>query len=69
MPAFTQSQLDAIRRAYASGVTSVMYDGKRTEYRSLAEMRVIISEIETDLADQAGTPRRPVAGFAGFRRG
>lgn len=66
--AWTQAQLDAIRKAYASGVTRVAYDGKMTEYRSLAEMRTIISEIETDLADQAGLKRRPVAGFAGFRR-
>ncbi len=67
--AWTQAQLDTIRRAYASGVTRVAYDGKVTEYRSLADMRAIIAEIEADIAGQSGQGRRPVAGFAGFRRG
>lgn len=65
--AYSQAQLDAIKAAYASGVTRVSYDGKTTEYRSLAEMREIIATIEADLAAQAGR-KRPVAGFATFRR-
>jgi hypothetical protein len=65
--AYSQAQLDAIKAAYASGVTRVSYDGKTTEYRSLAEMREIIATIEADLAAQAGR-KRPVAGFASFRR-
>jgi hypothetical protein len=68
MAGFTQAQLNAIKEAFASGITSVMYDGKRTEYRSLAEMRQIIATIEADLASQAGTSR-PVAGFVSFSRG
>lgn len=67
MAGFTQGQLDAIKLAYASGVTRVSYDGKTTEYRSLAEMRQIIATIEADLAAQAGR-RHPIAGFASFRR-
>jgi hypothetical protein len=67
MAGFTQAQLDAIKKAYASGVTRVSYDGKTTEYRSLAEMRQIIATIEADLASQSGK-RPPIAGFAGFRR-
>lgn len=67
MAGYTQAHLDAIRAAYASGVTRVSYDGKTTEYRTLAEMRQIISTIEGELAAQAGR-RRPVAGFATFRR-
>lgn len=65
--AYTQAQLDAIRAAYASGVTSVSYDGKTTTYRSLGAMRQIIATIEADLASQAGR-KRPIAGYAGFRR-
>lgn len=67
MAGFTEAQLEAIRLAYASGVTRVSYDGKTTEYRSLAEMRQIIATIEADLAARAGR-QRPVAGFASFRR-
>lgn len=67
MTGFTVQQLAAIKLAYASGVTRVSYDGKSTEYRSLAEMRQIIATIEAELAAQAGS-RLPVAGFATFRR-
>ncbi|WP_347268141.1 hypothetical protein [Paracoccus sp. (in: a-proteobacteria)] len=67
MAGFSQAQLEAIRLAYASGVTRVSYDGKVTEYRSLAEMRQIIATIEADLAAGAGR-RPPVAGLATFRR-
>lgn len=65
--AFTQSQLDAIKRAYATGVTKVSYEGKTTEYRTLAEMRQIIATIEADLAAQAGR-KQPIAGYARYRR-
>jgi hypothetical protein len=67
MAGFTQAQLDAIKRAYATGVTRVTYEGKTTEYRSLAEMRQIIATIEADLAAQAGR-KLPIAGYASFRR-
>lgn len=67
MAGFTQAQLDAIKRAYASGVTRVSYDGKSTDYRSLAEMRQIIATIEADLAAQGGK-KLPIAGFASYRR-
>ena len=67
MAGFTQAQLDAIKRAYASGVTEVSYDGKTTKYRSLNEMRQIIATIEAALAAQGGK-KLPIAGFASFRR-
>lgn len=67
MADYNQAQLDAIRKAYASGITRVTYDGKTTEYRSLADMRQIIATIEADLASATGRPL-PVAGFSGFRR-
>lgn len=68
MAGYTQAQLVAIKQAYASGITRVSYDGKTTEYRSLAEMREIIATIEASLAAEAGTPR-PVAGYVSFKRG
>ena len=39
----TQSRLDAIVKAYTSGVTKVTYDGRSTEYRTLSEMETIIA--------------------------
>lgn len=68
MSGFTQAQLDAIKEAFASGITRVSYDGKTTEYRSLGEMRQIIGAIEASLADDAGNSR-PAAGYASFKRG
>lgn len=65
--AYTQAQLDAIKKAYASGITRVSYDGNSTEYRSLADMRQIIATIEAELATQAGR-KPPVAGFAAYYR-
>jgi hypothetical protein len=58
MADYTQSQLDAIREAYAAGVTSVSHEGTRTEYRSLADMERIIAVMETDLNSNTRTRTR-----------
>lgn len=47
---YTQSQLDAIRRAYASGALRVTHEGRTTEFRSRQDMAQIIAEIENNLA-------------------
>lgn len=65
--AWTESELDALRRAYAAGTTRVAYDGKSVEYGSAADLLGRIRLIEGEMARAAGRPR-PVAGFAGFRR-
>jgi hypothetical protein len=36
--AYTQTQLDALDEAIASGTKVVMYDGKRVEYATLDEL-------------------------------
>jgi roadblock/LC7 domain-containing protein len=36
--AFTLNQLNALEAAMASGQTSVSYDGKRIDYRSVGEL-------------------------------
>ena len=66
--AWTESELDALRRAYASGTLRVSYDGKSLEYGSAADLLSRIRTIEGEMAAGAGRPL-PVAGFAGFRRG
>ena len=53
--AYTQSQLDALRAAYASGTTRVSYDGKSVEYRSLNELKQVIDDVEAGLT---GVKRR-----------
>lgn len=45
----TQTQLDAIKSAYYKGVQEVSYNGRTVKYRSLAEMKRIIDELEREL--------------------
>ncbi len=65
--AWTETELDALRRAYAAGTTRVAYDGKSVDYGSADDLLTRIRLIEGEMAGAAGRPR-PVAGFAGFRR-
>ncbi|MGE3711818.1 MAG: phage head-tail joining protein [Hyphomicrobiaceae bacterium] len=65
---YTQSELDALRRAFATGTLRVSYDGRTVEYGSADDLLKRIRTIEREMA--ADTPARPpVAGFAGFSRG
>jgi len=45
----TTTQLDAIKAAYYKGVQEVSYKGRTVKYRSLAEMKRIIDELEREL--------------------
>lgn len=67
MSAYTQAQLDAARRARASGVTRVTVDGRTTEYRSLDELDRIIASMEADLGVSTAATR-PRVGYASFGR-
>jgi hypothetical protein len=62
--AYTQTQLDALDEAIASGALEVWYDQKKVEYRSLADMLAIRNMMVNDIA-RAGAPvrRRRVASF------
>jgi hypothetical protein len=65
---WSESELSALRRAYASGTLRVTYDGKTVEYGSAADLLSRIRTIEREIA--AGTSASlPVTGFAGFSRG
>lgn len=63
-----QSELDALRRAYATGARRVSVDGRTVEYESedalLRRIRLLEREIGT-----SGGRTLTVAGFAGFKRG
>jgi hypothetical protein len=65
---WTNAELDALRRAYASGTLRVSYDGKTVEYGSAVDLLSRIRTIEREIAGGAEN-RPPVAGFAGFSRG
>lgn len=53
---YTIEQRDALRKAIASGVTRLSYDGKTVDYRSMAELRAALNEVEAALARNEGKP-------------
>lgn len=65
---WTTAELEALRRAYASGTLRVSYEGKTVEYGSAADLLSRIRTIERALAGKSAG-RAPVAGLAGFVRG
>jgi hypothetical protein len=65
---FTEAELAALRRAFATGTLRVSYDGKSVEYGNADDLLRRIRVIEGEIAAGSGRPL-PVAGFAGFHRG
>jgi roadblock/LC7 domain-containing protein len=53
---YTQTQLDALQAALASGTLRVTYDGKTVEYRSVDELSKAIKIVQSALQG-AGTTR------------
>lgn len=66
--AWTQTELAALKRAYASGTTRVTYDGKTVEYDSGDKLLARIRVIEGELEAIAGSKPRPRVGLASFSR-
>lgn len=48
--AYTQTNLDAIREAIATGATTVSFEGRSVTYRNLDEMRRVEAIISESLA-------------------
>lgn len=66
--AFTQSDIDAIDRAIASGELTVRHGDRLTTYRSVQELLAARDAMQAELAQQAGSrlsPRYRVAVFKG----
>jgi len=53
--AFTQTDLDAINRAIATGERMVRFSDRTVEYRDVADLLRAKSAIEAELAKEAGT--------------
>ena len=51
---YTISQRDALRDASASGVLRLSYDGKTVEYRSMADLKSALNDVEAALARENG---------------
>ncbi len=54
MTTYTTEHLQALREALASGEHRVSYDGKSIEYRSVADLKAAIAEVEATLARESG---------------
>jgi len=65
---WTQSELDALKSAYASGTLRVSNDGKSVEYGSEADLIRRIRTIEREIAVATNT-QRPSRSLAAFRKG
>ena len=54
---YTPEHLQARREALASGEHRVTYDGKSIEYRSVADLKSAITEVEATIARESGAPK------------
>ncbi len=54
---YTLAQRDALKQAIASGVLRLSYDGRTVEYRSMAELKSALNEVEAALARDSGKPQ------------
>jgi len=61
-------ELDALRKAYASGTLRVSFEGRSVEYGAAADLLSRIRTIEAEMAAQSGT-RPPKRSLASFGRG
>ncbi|ESY72069.1 hypothetical protein X740_33570 [Mesorhizobium sp. LNHC221B00] len=60
--AYTQTQIDALKNAIASGVLTFKHGETLTQYQSLSEMRKALKEMQSEV-DGSQPPRRTVASF------
>jgi hypothetical protein len=65
---WSQAELEALRKAYASGTLRISYDGRSAEYGTEADLMRRIRTIESEMAAAEGRPR-PKRSLATFRKG
>ena len=56
--AYTQTQLDALQEALASGTLTVTYEGRSVTYRSVQELQRAIAVVQSALNQQSGKRTR-----------
>jgi hypothetical protein len=54
---YTPEHLQALREALASGEHRVTYEGKSIEYRSVADLKAAIAEVEATITRDSGAPK------------
>jgi len=68
MTPWTEAELEALRRAYASGTLRVSYDGRTVQYGTAEDLLRRIRLIEREMAEAQGRPW-PRRSFASFAKG
>jgi hypothetical protein len=61
--------LEALKKARRSGLRRVRYGDREMEYKSDADMRAAISDLEEELTQAAGLPGRRRSFFSSTRKG
>jgi hypothetical protein len=64
--AFTTTQLTALESALATGQLRVEYDGIKTEYRSIAELKAAYEFVKAKLEEQGTIPARKRVSYSAF---
>lgn len=67
--AFTQTQVDALKAAIASGTKTVAYGDKSITYHDLSSMLEALGIMEAELAAGSGTESTGRSTLASFSRG
>ena len=65
---WTQTELDLLKQAYASGILTVRYDGKTTQYGSDTDLLRRIRTLERAINASTGNARA-TRSFAKFSKG
>ena len=65
---WTEPELAALRKAYASGTLRVSFEGRSVEYGSAADLLSRIRTVEAEMQSQSGA-KPPRRSLAAFRRG
>lgn len=65
--AWTQSQIDNLEQAYKEGVLTVEFNGRKTTYRSMAEMKQLLEEARAELAGKTRSAYLPTSYNRGYQ--
>ena len=55
---YTRKQLDALKKALATGERRVSFGDKTVEYRSIEELQAAIRTVEAEIARSTGAPAK-----------
>ena len=62
--AWTQTDIDNIKSAMASGTKRLKHGDTEKEFASLAEMKALLAQMEAEVNPTTASPRRTVASFS-----